>query len=168
MNWLDLVILICIIIGVFHGLSTGIVKQVIAIVSLVAAILLSGAVANALHSWLHPYVKEAENVLSTGVQNTVYYVLAFIIILALFAVLANLVDRIINFTPVGIINKLFGALFGLFMWALCISILLNFIAVFDSQSQIISQTVKENSILYDRVIMIFPNIFPYIRDFFIH
>ena len=168
MNWLDLIIIICVIIGVFHGLSTGIVKQVISIVSLVAAVLLSGAVANVLHNWLHPYVEDAENMLSTGVQNTVYYILAFIVIIAIFAVLANLVDRIINFTPAGILNKLCGALFGIFMWALCISIVLNFIAVFDNDSQIISQTVKDNSIFYNKVIMIFPNIFPYIRNFFIH
>jgi len=162
MNWLDIVIIVCIIIGVVHGLITGIVKQVISLVALVAAILLSGAVANWIRQWIQPYI-QGEN---PDVQNVIYYVLAFIIIISIFAVLANLVDKIINFTPAGIINKFFGAFFGMFMWTLCLSILLNILAVFDTESQLISQQVKESSVFYDRVNRLFPTVFPYIQDFF--
>ena len=168
MNWLDIVIIVGIIIGIIHGLVTGIVKQVISIVSLVAAILLSGAAANWIHQWIQPHIQDESTWLSPGIQNTVYYVTAFILIIVLFAVAANLVDKIINYTPVGIINRLFGALFGMLMWILCLSILLNFIAVFDTQSQIITAPVKENSVLYEKVKMIFPTVFPYIQDFFKH
>jgi len=168
MNWLDIVIIIGIIVGILHGLKTGIVKQVISLISLVAAILLSGALASWIYAWFHPFIHDDNSWLSHGVQFAIYYVIAFIIIISIFALLANLVDKIINFTPVGIINKLFGAVFGLVMWILCISILLNLIALFDTQSQLISPTVKENSVFYDSVKMIFPTIFPYITDFFKH
>ena len=168
MNWLDIVIIIGIIVGILHGLKTGIVRQVISLISLVAAILLSGALASWIYAWFHPFIHDDNSWLSHGVQFAIYYVIAFIIIISIFALLANLVDKIINFTPVGIINKLFGAVFGLVMWILCISILLNLIALFDTQSQLISPTVKENSVFYDSVKMIFPTIFPYITDFFKH
>ena len=168
MNWLDIVIIIGVIVGILHGLKTGIVKQVISLIALVAAILLSGALANWIHSYFHPFVQEDNSWFSHGVQFAIYYLIAFILIISIFSVFANLVDKIINFTPVGIINKLFGAIFGLFMWVLCLSILLNFIALFDPQSQLISQTVKENSIFYDRVKILFPTIFPFIRNIFVH
>jgi membrane protein required for colicin V production len=168
MNWLDIVIIIVFLIGILHGLKTGIVKQVISLIALVAAILLSGALANWIHSYFHPFVQEDNSWFSHGVQFAIYYVIAFILIISLFSVFANLVDKIINFTPVGIINKLFGAIFGLFMWVLCMSILLNFIALFDTHSQLISQTVKENSIFYNSVKTLFPSIFPFIRDLFVH
>ena len=168
MNWLDIVIIVCIIIGIVHGLVTGIVKQVISLVALVAAILLSGAIAKLIRNGLQPYIQGENSWLSPNVQNIIYYVLAFILIVSLFSIAAKLVDKIINHTPAGILNKLFGALFGVFMWLICLSILLNFIAVFDTQSKIIPKPVKENSICYDRVAMIFPTVFPYITDFIKH
>ena len=166
MNWLDLVIITCIIIGIVHGLITGIVKQVLSLVSLVAAIFLSGVVANWMRLWMQPYMQDSNSWSSQGIQNAIFYILAFVIIVSVFAVLANLVDKIINFTPAGILNKMAGALFGLFMWTLCLSIIMNFISAFDTQSQLISQQTKDNSIFYHGVNMIFPTVFPYIQDFF--
>ena len=165
MNWLDIVITVCVIIGIIHGLMKGIVKQVISLVALIAAILLSGAVAGWIRNLLQPYFQGASGLFSPVVQNAIFYILAFVLIIFLFSIVANLVDKVINFTPVGILNKLFGALFGLFMWVICLSILLNFIAVFDSQSTLISKPVKENSIYYDKVKIIFPTICPYINEF---
>ena len=168
MNWLDIVIIVCIIIGTVHGLITGIVKQVISLVSLIAAIFLSGAVANWIRNWIQPHISAENSWFSPGVQNAIYYVVAFILIVSLFAIIAKLIDKIINFTPAGIINKLFGALFGMFMWALSLSILLNIAAVFDTQSRLITKPVKDNSAYYEKVKMIFPTIFPYVKDFFKH
>jgi len=168
MNWLDIVIIVCIVIGIIHGLITGIVKQVIFLVSLIAAILLSGAIATAIRHWVQTHIQSEPTWFSPNVQDAIYYVLAFIIIVSLFSIAAKLVDKIINHTPVGAINKLFGAFFGLIMWTLSLSILLNFVAVFDTQSLILSKPIKENSIFYERVKMIFPTAFPYIKDFIKH
>ena len=166
MNWLDIVIIVGLIIGVIHGFLTGIIKQIIFLVSLVVAILLSGAVANVLSHWIQPHIQEGNGFFSSGIQAAIFYILAFIIILSIFSILAKFIDKIINHTPVGFINKAFGALFGMFIWALSLSILLNFITVFDTQSNLISQEVKENSFYYDKVNMIFPMIFPYIQNLF--
>ena len=168
MNWLDIVIIVCLIIGVVHGLATGIIKQVIFLVSLIAAILLSGAIAAGIHHLVQANFPNEPAWFSPGVQNVVYYSLAFLLIICLFAVAAKLVDKIINHTPAGIINKLFGAIFGVCIWTLCLSIALNFAAVFDTQSQVIPKPIKENSIFYEKVKMIFPTVFPYIKDFVKH
>ena len=166
MNWLDIVIIVCIVVGIIHGLITGIVKQIISLVSLIAAIFLSGAVANWMQLWIQPHIQTGNHLFSQNIQNTIYYIIAFILIVALFGIVAKLVDNIINYTPAGIINKLFGALFGTLMWILCLSIIFNFLAVFDTQSQIITKPVKEKSVYYERVKMLFPAVFPYIKDFF--
>ena len=168
MNWLDIVIIVCIAVGVIHGLATGIVKQVISLVSLVAAILLSGAVAKGISHWVELHIQSENRWFSPEIQNAIYYIIAFILIVSLFALAAKLVDKIINHTPVGVLNRLFGALFGAFMWTLCLSVLLNLLTVFDSQSRIIAKSTKENSVLYERMAMIFPTIFPYIQDLFKH
>jgi len=166
MNWLDIIIIAGVIIGIIHGIFTGIVKQVISLVSLVAAILLSGAVANMIRNWIEPNIQLRNNLLAYDIQFTIYYIIAFILIISLFSIAAGFVDKIINYTPAGFINKIFGALFGVLLWALCLSILFNVLAVFDSHSQVIPVTVKENSLYYEKVKMIFPMIFPYIEGFF--
>jgi len=168
MNWLDIAIIVCVIIGVVHGLVTGFIKQVIFLVSLIAAILLSGAIANVARQWVQTHFSNEPAWFSPNIQNVVYYALAFLIIIILFSIAAKLVDKIINHTPAGIINKLFGAIFGVCIWTLCLSITLNFIAVFDAQSQVIPKPVKENSIFYEKMKMIFPTVFPYIKDFVKH
>jgi len=168
MNWLDIVIIVCIIIGVVHGLVTGIIKQVIFLVSLIAAIILSGAIAVGIHHWALTHFPDEPAWFTPGIQNVVYYALAFILIISLFALAAKFVDKVINYTPAGMINKLFGALFGGLMWTLCLSVLLNFSAVFDTQSQLIPKPIKENSVFYERIKMIFPTVFPYIKDFIKH
>jgi len=166
MNWLDIVIIICIAIGFIHGLFTGIIKQVISLISLIVAVLLSGAIAKVIRSWVELHFQGENHWFSPNVQNAVFYVLAFLLIICLFALAAKLVDKILNHTPVGAINKLFGAVFGMAFWALCLSFALNCIAIFDSQYRIISKPVKENSICYEPVRMIFPTVFPYIQEFF--
>jgi len=166
MNWLDIVIIVCIATGIIHGLFTGIIKQVISLVSLVVAVLLSGAIAKVIRHWVELHFQDESHWFSPNVQNAVFYVFAFLLIICLFAIAAKLVDKILNHTPVGAINKLFGALFGMAFWTLCLSIALNCIAVFDSQHRIISKPVKENSICYEPVRMLFPTVFPYIREFF--
>jgi membrane protein required for colicin V production len=166
MNWLDIAIIICVVIGVIHGLATGIIKQVISLISLVLAIILSGTVANWIRQWATQHFHAESQLFSPNVQNAIYYVLAFIVIVLIFAIIANFVDKIINYTPAELINRLSGALFGAFMWALCLSIAFNFLVVFDSQCRLISKPTKEKSICYEPIRMLFPTIFPYIQDFF--
>jgi membrane protein required for colicin V production len=166
MNWLDIVIIVSIAAGIIHGLATGIIKQVISLISLILAIVLSGTVATWIRQWVGQSFHTESQLFSPNVQNAIYYILAFILIVSVFAILAKLVDKIIHYTPAEVLNRLLGALFGAFMWTLCLSIALNFIAVFDSQFRIISKPAKEKSVCYEPVRMIFPTIFPYIQDFF--
>jgi membrane protein required for colicin V production len=165
MNWLDIVIIICIVTGIIKGLFDGIIKQVISLIALLLAVVLSGSVA----AWLHVFMQshfQIGNSLSAGTLNAIYYLLAFILIITGCAFLAKLVDKLINYTPIGIINRLFGALFGAFMWILCLSILFNILAVFDSKSVVISQEAQKNSTYYNKVRETLPSVYPYIKELF--
>jgi len=167
MNWLDFIIIVGIIVGIVHGWISGIVKQIISLISLVAAILLSRTVAHWIRLWIQPYFNDANEWFSPVIQNAFFYIVAFILIIIVFAFIAKLVHEIINHTPVGTVNRLFGAIFGMSMWALCLSIAFNCIAIFDTNSRLLSKPLKENSAYYEKVKMIFPTVFPYIKDFFI-
>jgi len=166
MNLLDMVIIACAIAGFVHGLFTGIIKQVISLVSLVIAILLSGTIAKIINHWVELHLRNVNEHLSSSIQGIIYYIVAFVLIISLFAVAAKLVDSIINHTPVGLINRFSGALFGGFLWLICLSMALNFVSLFDSQSRLIKKPLKEHSICYEPVRMLFPTVFPYIKETF--
>ena len=166
MNGLDIILVVCIVIGIIKGIIDGFIKQVISLISLVLAIVLSGAVANGLRLFVNSHFPVGNTMFSPNIMSAIYYILAFVIIVSLFALLAKAVDKIINYTPIGIFNRLFGALFGAFVWTLCLSILLNFLAVFDSQSVVIPKQFKEKSICYNNVRMVFPSVYPHIKEFF--
>ncbi|MDR0412197.1 MAG: CvpA family protein [Dysgonamonadaceae bacterium] len=165
MNWLDVIIVICLVIGIIKGLFDGIIKQLISVIALILAVVLSGSVATWLRKLTYMYFP-AENSFSAGTISAIYYVAAFIIIIILFALVAKFVDKIINYTPAEIFNRLLGALFGAFMWMLCLSIFLNIVAVFDSNNALIYKQTTEKSIYYNRVKKILPSVYPYIKEFF--
>jgi len=165
MNWLDIVIIICVVVGIIHGLISGIVKQVLSLVSIIAAILLSGTFANFIRNWIQPYIQSGNGGFSHNVEYVIYYIIAFVFIISIFAFAAKLIDNIINFTPAELINKLFGAMFGAFMWVVCLSIAFNILAVFDTESSVISVSVKENSVFYEKIVSVFRSIFPHIENF---
>lgn len=165
MNWLDLTLIACLIIGIFKGLFDGIIKQVIALIALVVAIFLSGALA----TWIRNFVSshfEIGDSLSPFILNVFYYLLAFAIILSLLLSLGNVISKAINYTPIAPVNKIFGALFGGFITLLSLSIVLNIVSVLDSSSLLITEQTRENSVYYGKIKGVFPQVYPYVMEYF--
>jgi membrane protein required for colicin V production len=167
MNWLDIVICICLLVGIIKGLFDGLVKQLISLIALFLAIVFSGTIAGIIRNFVDTHF-HWEFTLSTGVINAIYFVIAFIVIISLFALLAHLVDKLISYTPVGALNKLAGAAFGLVLWLLCLSFLLNILFVFDTKSKIISKETQEKSVTYEYIKDTLPAVYPHIKEFFQH
>jgi membrane protein required for colicin V production len=165
MNWLDIVIFIILGSGLVKGLFDGLVKQFIGLVALVLAFIFSGTLAGTIRNMIETYV-HWETSFPPGTVTAIYYIIAFILIVSVFGLLANLVDRVINYTPVGALNRLGGAAFGLVMSLLFLSFALNILAVFDMESKIIHKETQEKSITYAPVKMALPVVYPYIREFF--
>ena len=165
MFWFDLVLLICLVAGIIKGLADGLVKQVIALFALVIAVYLSGFVAGLIRDFINRNF-DIGDAGSPFVLSAVYYMLAFVLILSGLLALGNLINKAINYTPIGIINRLFGAIFGGLITILCLSIVLNIFAVFDPDSAIIPKQMKEKSVHYNKVKDVFPKIYPSIKELF--
>ncbi|MDR1373205.1 MAG: CvpA family protein [Dysgonamonadaceae bacterium] len=164
MNWFDISVLICLGIGLVKGLFDGFVKQLIALVALILAFVFSGTAAdlirNLMENTLHWTVH-----LNPSVINVLYYIVAFSIIVAVFTLLAVLVDKLVNITPAGVINKIAGGIFGVVLWILCLSFILNVFSVFDSESKIINKNIQEQSITYKPFKAALPTILPLIKKY---
>jgi len=163
MNWLDFVIIGVVIVGLIKGFSDGLVKQVIALVALIAAIFFAGKIAVVLRGFLLSFFSsDIPSPLLTGIC----YLLAFSLIIIGIVLLGKLVDLAVKMTPAKPLNLLLGGLFGVLIWALSLSIVFNVFAVFDSNSKIISKETQEKSILYERTKDIVPSIYPFLKHYF--
>ncbi|MDR1763451.1 MAG: CvpA family protein [Dysgonamonadaceae bacterium] len=163
MNWFDIVVFVCLGAGLIKGLLDGFIRQLIALIALYLAFVFSGAVAALIREFVETHWHlQAGNPVPL---NTIYYIIAFVVIIFVTNIIARFAEKIINFTPIGILNKLAGGLFGVLLWLLCISFALNLLSAFDAESKIISEETRNESITYDTVKNALPLVYPYFKEF---
>ncbi|MDR3061814.1 MAG: CvpA family protein [Dysgonamonadaceae bacterium] len=164
MNWLDLVIIVCITIGLIKGLFDGIIKQVVSLLSLVFAILFAGILAKPARDFLLKQSFIADS-MPDFVITGICYILAFVIIVLAIYGLGKLVDIAIKVTPAKTLNYLLGGLFGAFMWILALSLTFNLLIVFDPNYRLINKQTRQESVLFSKVNSIVPVLYPYVKNY---
>ena len=107
MNWLDVVLLCLAGFGFVKGLFDGIIKQVVSLIALVAAIFCCAKVAD----WLRGYILELGWFPEYGV-TVLSYLLGFMLIIGVLKLTGDLMSKLIGVTPLGVLNHLLGGLFG--------------------------------------------------------
>lgn len=155
MNWLDIVIICLVGAGFLKGWADGFIRQIVALLALLAAIYLCAKVA----------VFIREYILQTGwfPENSVTvvsYVLAFVCILMVVTLVGGWVHKVMDATPLSFVNHLAGALFGGVVALFIVSLTLNLLEGVDRRSVILTQQTKVESRLYDYVKEAVPAIYP--------
>ena len=155
MNWLDIVLLCLAGIGFVKGLFDGIIKQVVSLIALVVAIFFCGKAA----AWLKSYIVALGWFPEQGV-TILSYIAGFILIIGVFILAGEIVTKVVGATPLGVINHLFGGIFGLMVVSVFSSLFLNAMEFVDRGSVLIPREAKMESRLYYGVKQIVPTIFP--------
>lgn len=155
MNWLDILLLILLGLGFVKGLFDGLVKQVVSLIALAAAVLFCSEVATVLQGYVMAWdwFSEKETVV-------ICYILAFVLILFMVNFIGNLVSHLVNATPLSVLNHIGGGLLGLLCVLFFSSLALNVVEYVDSESFLIPRNVKMESQFYALVVNIVPTIFP--------
>jgi membrane protein required for colicin V production len=164
-NGLDVIILICAVAGLIRGLFSGFIKQAVSLAALVIAIFFSGQMA----AYIRPYLEKWFNGgFSSAIIGGLVYILAFVAIIVIICLIGKLISFAIKMTPAKPLNTLLGGLFGMFIWVLSLSLILNVLSIFDLQSQVISSSVQNKSVFYSRVKAVVPTIYPVLKHYFEH
>jgi membrane protein required for colicin V production len=154
MNWLDIVILCLAGAGLVKGLFDGAIKQVVSLIALVVGIFFCGKVAN----WLKDFIS-GWGLPEVGV-SILSYVLGFLLIVAILILVGEIMHRVIDVTPLSILNHLGGGAFGLLIMVLSLSLIFNLLEIIDSRSVLISIEAKVESRFYFLIKQIIPALFP--------
>lgn len=146
LNYLDIVLLLPIAYGLIQGIRHGIVKEVAALIAIIAGIYLARFWSPVLACHLVKWTGW-----SAGLSSTVAYVLIFVVIALGVHLLAHIVGRLLKAIMLGGVNRVFGAVFGVVKWVLILSVILNLVALIDTVLPLKGYPAVQNSMLYSHL-----------------
>ncbi|MEI6383591.1 MAG: CvpA family protein [Betaproteobacteria bacterium] len=116
MNPLDWVLLVVVGVTVLMGLMRGLIKEVISLLGWFAAFIVSPMYAHPLGMWL-PMQGASEQL-----RECVGFLLIFVGVLIVASFLAMVIKKMVSVVGLGLVDRLFGAVFGLLRGALIIAV----------------------------------------------
>ena len=161
MSWLDILIVIGLIISVFSGFRTGLIKAVLTLVGLIVGVVLAGQFYGTLAGWLG-FISNPQ----------VAQVVAFIIIVVAVLIVAAILAAVLKWTAeavlLGWVNRLGGAVFGLVLGAIFWSAILVAWVKFIGPSQVIIDSGIATFLLgiFPVILNLLPGEFNQVRGFF--
>jgi len=145
MNYLDIIILVPLLWGIYKGFSKGLVVEVASLAALVlgvwCAIHFSELSADILINRFGFEI--GENYLAP-----VSFAVTFLVVAILIIMVSRMIDKFLSAISLGGLNKLFGALFGGVKVLLILAILLYFVNGIDNKLNFIDDQKKAESVLY--------------------
>ena len=161
MNWLDIVLIVAIGIATFIGLRKGIIKTVLTLAGLILGIFLAGR-------YYVPFSEQLTLISSPGWAKVAAFVIIFIGVMVIAAVLARLLERVASVIMMGWANRLVGAILGFVVGAmLCGALLAIWVKYLGVSGAIAESNIAP--ILLDRfpkVLALLPAEFDAVRSFF--
>jgi len=160
MNWLDIVIAVVLAVSLYGGLRQGLIKAALSLAGLIVGVVLASNYYRELGEWL------------TFLPGEDWANIAgFVIILVVVLIIANVAAALLKFTAkavmLGWVDRLGGALFGLFMGGIFMGALLATVVKFFG-SNLVTESLLA-AVLLDKfplVLGLLPGEFDTIRDFF--
>jgi membrane protein required for colicin V production len=134
MNWIDAVVALIMALFLIAGVRKGFIREVMGLVAIILAFILgiTGA-----PIWSGILVEKFN--LPDAVATLVAFLLIFILVFILIRALGGLIFRVVRATPLDIIDRLGGSLFGLLKGALIISLVLVLLGLFTLPQAVVQE-----------------------------
>ncbi|MCX7546464.1 CvpA family protein [Xanthomarina sp. F1114] len=157
MGVIDIILLGFLLLGLVRGFLKGFFVEVASLIALIAGIY------GAIHFSFY-----AAEMLTNQVDwdektiNVTAFAITFIVIVLVIAMAGKALTKLADFAALGIVNKVFGAIFGLVKMTLILSILLNIFDKLNTTIPFLDEEHTKNTVLYNPVKSVVPIIFPFI------
>lgn len=145
MNYLDIIILVPLIWGVYKGFNRGLVVEVASLAALVLGVWC------ALHFSEFTAKILINNIgleISANYLSPISFAVTFLVVAIVIVAVSRMLDKLLSAISLGGINKLFGAVFGGAKVFLIMSILVFFVNGIDKRTNFIQEEKKSESLLY--------------------
>ncbi len=159
MNFIDILILIPVLWGFWRGFMKGAVMEVATLAAFFLGVWGGMKLSDVVAGWIHSMM-ETE---SPYVPLIAFAIVFVAILIAVFAI-AKFIEKSMEKSPLSILNKLAGGIFGCFKFLLMISVIFFVIDAVEKSVTVIPTNIKDNSLLYRPVASVAPKVIPGLRD----
>jgi membrane protein required for colicin V production len=140
MNIFDIIILIILSYGLINGFVKGFIIEVAGIIALILGVTGSYKFASILEVYLNSYVDWRPKTIQAA-----SFIILFVIIIYAVSLLAKMITKTLKIIALGMINRIFGGIFGLLKWCIILS---SLVLVSQEINQIVTlipdKTLKES------------------------
>ncbi|PCJ28704.1 MAG: colicin V production CvpA [SAR86 cluster bacterium] len=130
LNQVDIVILIITVLSSMFGLWRGLIKEVLSLLSWIAALLVARVYSEPLSGLMVNMIE------SDGIRYVTAFAVLFIGIMMLGTLLNFLMSKLITFTGLKLADRLFGGVFGLARGLIIVLVIMFVSSVFVSETQL--------------------------------
>jgi membrane protein required for colicin V production len=158
LNFLDIILIILFAVGAYHGYKKGLVLELISIFAFILAIIGGFKL---LHVGMD-YISRIWDGFGSFLPFVAFLVI-FVLIILVVNTVGSILKKIIDWTPLGVVDNLAGAILGVVKWALGISIIFWVLSALDLNSHVIEEStilpIADKTLAYvgDFIITIFPS-----------
>ena len=160
MNIFDIIIIIIIAFFSLKGLKNGLIKELGIVVGLILGIYVSVR----FSYYIEDIFKEKSN-LASEYLPIISHGLTFIIVMILIMLLSNFLTRFMKIIQLQWLNRLAGTVLGLIKIILILGVLFFFLIKIDLKINFLSNTGIKESLLFNKIYLLFESIFPYVEQF---
>ena len=161
MGTIDLIILACFLPAVVIGLKDGFIRQVVALASLVLGLYLSVRFSTPVGQW----ITERWHLEPFWVKVLSFSVI-FIAVALVLNLLGKLLEKVLNITMLGWLNRLLGLVFAMITTALIVGTLIYVLNSANGLLEFIPEEKLTESRLYKPLLHLVEIVFPYLKSLF--
>jgi membrane protein required for colicin V production len=151
MNYLDIIILVVIALLVIRGIMKGFIISLASLIALALGIYIAVNFSNYLDGVLIENFNPSRSWLPI-----LSFTITFLIVVIAVMLLAKALEKLVDIAGMGIINHVFGGIFGLVKGILFVSVILFIISSYDPKEKLITHKTRQESILYGYASKVFP------------
>ena len=159
MGVIDIIIVCCFLPALYFGIKNGLVRQLVAVAVIYFGITLSLRFSAPVAEWIGEHVNMNE-----FWAKTVSFILVFFVISLVLGLLGKLIEKIIQISLLGWLNKLLGVVAALFVFALVISAIVYFVDSANNMLDFIPKEKLEESRFYPWLLDFSKEIFPRFKE----
>ena len=155
-NQIDILIIILTIISMIYGYSRGLIKEILSILSILVSVYISVNLYPNISLFIKEYIEMAV------LADSISFAIMFLFLYSLINIFSNFLVSTITNTPIRILDKNFGILFGFFR-ALLILSLLNILLHWTIWNKQVPEWLKNSKAMFlinyssDKLIQILPS-----------
>lgn len=149
MKYIDIILALPLLWGIFIGFKKGLILELATLVALILGVFGAIKFSDVTAEYLVQHVDIPQNYL--GLSS---FLVTFLLIVIVVFIIGKVLDKLIKVVALGIVNRALGALFGLCKYALIISYLLYFVENLNAKFHFYQEDIKSESLLYEPLILL--------------